>query len=62
MQFAIKVENLSKSYRIGKRFVPYRTLRETIMEAAAAPWRRFIATFRPTERRRLLRNSESVCR
>jgi lipopolysaccharide transport system ATP-binding protein len=40
MQFAIKVENLSKSYRIGKRFVPYRTLRETIMGAAAASWRR----------------------
>ena len=41
MQIAIKVENLSKSYRIGKRFVPYRTLRETIMDATAASWRRF---------------------
>jgi lipopolysaccharide transport system ATP-binding protein len=47
MQFAIKVENLSKSYRIGKGYLPYggrgrnsyRTLRETIMEAVAATGR-----------------------
>jgi homopolymeric O-antigen transport system ATP-binding protein len=43
MQFAIKVENISKSYRIGaKQEVRYHTLRETIMKAAAVPWRRFI--------------------
>ena len=43
MQSAIKVENLSKSYRLGaRRTVHYRTLRETIMEATADSWRRFI--------------------
>ena len=41
MEFAIKVENLSKNYRIGPRQeVRYHTLRESIMEAAARPWRR----------------------
>jgi lipopolysaccharide transport system ATP-binding protein len=39
---AIRVENLSKSYRIhhaGQK-APYRTLRESLVEAARAPWRR----------------------
>ena len=41
MQFAIKVESLSKSYRLrsGER-VYYRTLRDSIMEAVAATRRR----------------------
>ncbi|MEX2187360.1 MAG: ATP-binding cassette domain-containing protein, partial [Pirellulales bacterium] len=37
---AIRVENLSKSYRIGARQDGYRTLRESLTEAAAAPLRR----------------------
>lgn len=41
MQPAIRIENLSKLYRIGARQqAHYRTLRETLMDAAAAPWRR----------------------
>ncbi len=43
MQVAIKVEALSKSYRLGaEQQESYRTLRETIMTAAASPWRRFV--------------------
>jgi lipopolysaccharide transport system ATP-binding protein len=37
---AIRVHNLSKQYRIGGSDVAYRTLRETIMAMAAAPWKR----------------------
>lgn len=41
MKPAIRIDNLSKQYRIGSRSSGgYRTLRETIMETAAAPWRR----------------------
>jgi lipopolysaccharide transport system ATP-binding protein len=41
MQPAIRIENLSKLYRIGAReYAHYRTLRETLMDVAAAPWRR----------------------
>jgi lipopolysaccharide transport system ATP-binding protein len=36
----IKVENLSKQYRIGAREAGYRTFRETIMDAAKAPFLR----------------------
>jgi lipopolysaccharide transport system ATP-binding protein len=40
MQSAIKVEKISKKYRIGAEVhEDYRTLRETIMAAAASPWR-----------------------
>ncbi len=43
METAIKVENLSKRYTIGtKQHGVYRTLRETIEDAAAAPWRRLV--------------------
>lgn len=39
--FAIRVENLSKRYRIGvRRRHNYRTLRETVSEMASAPWRK----------------------
>jgi lipopolysaccharide transport system ATP-binding protein len=41
MKPAIRVEGLSKSYKIGARQGEYRTLRESIMDAATAPWRRF---------------------
>ncbi len=41
MQPAIRIERLSKRYRIGSRRPgSYRTLREAIMENMAAPWRR----------------------
>lgn len=38
---AIRVEDLGKQYHLGLRERGYRTLRETIMNAAAAPLRRF---------------------
>jgi lipopolysaccharide transport system ATP-binding protein len=42
MQPAIRVENLSKLYRLGSGVRGrYRTLRETITDAVSAPWRRF---------------------
>jgi lipopolysaccharide transport system ATP-binding protein len=40
MKPAIRVENLSKSFRIGARQDGYRTLRESLTDAAAAPFRR----------------------
>ena len=36
----IRVENLSKQYRIGAREVRYKTLREALVNLAAAPYRR----------------------
>jgi homopolymeric O-antigen transport system ATP-binding protein len=38
MQAAIKVRDLGKRYRVGER-EPYRTLRESVVEAASAPFR-----------------------
>lgn len=47
---AIRVEGLSKRYRIGGRQDRYHTLRDTLAEAAAAPFRRLRAAFqRDTE-------------
>ena len=41
MKPAVRVENLAKRYQIGSRpFGRYRTLRETIADAAKAPFRR----------------------
>ncbi|HEM61524.1 MAG TPA: hypothetical protein ENO24_04485 [Chloroflexi bacterium] len=37
---AVRVENLSKKYRIGGPQARYRTLRESLVDAAAAPVRR----------------------
>jgi lipopolysaccharide transport system ATP-binding protein len=37
---AIRVENLGKQYRIGGPQARYRTIRETVVEAAQAPFRR----------------------
>ncbi|MBM4042922.1 MAG: ABC transporter ATP-binding protein, partial [Planctomycetes bacterium] len=42
----IKVEGLSKRYRIGAR-EHYRTFREAIIDAAAAPFRRLWRLGRP---------------
>ena len=46
MQPIIRVENLSKQYRIGRR-QPDRTLRETMSEMASAPFRRLGSVLRP---------------
>jgi lipopolysaccharide transport system ATP-binding protein len=40
MKTAIRVQDLSKRYQIGGSDAAYRTLRETIMAMAAAPWKR----------------------
>ncbi|NLH08087.1 MAG: ABC transporter ATP-binding protein, partial [Chloroflexi bacterium] len=37
---AIRVEGLSKQYRIGGKQERYRTLRDTLTDAVAAPFRR----------------------
>ncbi len=42
---AIRVEGLSKQYRIGERRQPYATLRETIMNVCHAPFRAARARF-----------------
>jgi lipopolysaccharide transport system ATP-binding protein len=42
---AIHVDRLGKQYRIGAPVQRYRTLRDTLVDAAAAPWRR-LHTFR----------------
>jgi homopolymeric O-antigen transport system ATP-binding protein len=44
---AIRVDGLSKLYRVGARQQGYRTLRESIVEACAAPWRRIRQSFSP---------------
>jgi lipopolysaccharide transport system ATP-binding protein len=54
MTAAVRVENLSKHYRIGARAVGYRTLRESLMSAAAAPWRHIL---RACQRRSLATQS-----
>jgi len=41
MRPIIRVEGLGKQYRIGARYVPYKTLRESIVSAAQAPFRLF---------------------
>jgi lipopolysaccharide transport system ATP-binding protein len=37
---AIRVENLSKQFRIGGPQAPYKTIRESLTEAVQAPFRR----------------------
>jgi len=43
---AIRVENLSKQYRIGGPQVRYRTIRESLIEAVQSPFRRLSAVVR----------------
>jgi lipopolysaccharide transport system ATP-binding protein len=43
---AIKVEGLSKSFRIGAREARYRTFRDTLTRSVTAPFRRVSALFR----------------
>ncbi len=42
----IKVENLSKQYRIGAK-EGYKTFRETLVDAAMAPFQRITKLFSP---------------
>src|SRR6185295_17118348 len=42
---AIRLENLGKQYRIGKR-ERYRTLRDTLTDAVSAPFRGMVSLFR----------------
>jgi homopolymeric O-antigen transport system ATP-binding protein len=46
---AIRVENLSKLYRIGAKQESYQTLRDTLAGAAAAPFRRIRSTFQRSD-------------
>lgn len=50
MRPIIKVEHLGKRYRIGVR-EPYRTIRDSIMRTAAAPWRGLRSRFAGAEPR-----------
>ncbi|MGA1791012.1 MAG: ABC transporter ATP-binding protein, partial [bacterium] len=50
---AIKVENLSKKYRIGAREA-YKTFRETLIDSAAAPFRRLKHIGRPIPKEEIL--------
>ena len=43
---AIRVENLSKQYRIGGPQASYKTLRESLTDAATAPFRRLSSIIR----------------
>jgi hypothetical protein len=43
---AIRVENLSKQYRIGGPQASYKTLRESLTDAATAPFRRLSSVVR----------------
>ena len=43
-EIAIRVENLSKRYRIGQR-EHYKTLRDALTDALASPFRRLRPTF-----------------
>ena len=43
MSIAIRIEEITKQYQIGAR-EPYRTLRETLVHAASAPFRRLSGT------------------
>ncbi len=48
---AIQVEGLGKSYRIGAKQEAYGTLRDSLAEMAAAPWRALRSTLRGGNRR-----------
>ena len=47
IDLAIRVENLSKLYKIGARQEPYRTLRDTLTDALYAPFRRLRSALQP---------------
>lgn len=40
-ELAIRVEDLGKEYKIGQRVQAYRTLRDTLVDVATAPFKRF---------------------
>ena len=52
MKPIIRVENLGKQYRIGRRETPYATLRESLVKAAAISHQSFPASAQ-SERERL---------
>lgn len=56
-EYAIRVHDLGKQYRIGERVSNYRTLRDTLVETATAPFRRMAAIARGD---RLLRQEETI--
>jgi len=43
---AVRVENLSKQYRIGGPQARYKTIRESLTEAVQAPFRRLVSVVR----------------
>lgn len=45
-EIAVRVENLGKQYRIGGPQKPYRTIRETLVEAVQTPFRRLASVMR----------------
>ena len=47
IDLAIRVENLSKRYKIGARQEAYRTLRDTLTDALYAPFRRLRSALQP---------------
>ena len=47
---AIRVENLSKQYRIGGPQARYKTIRESLTEAVGAPFRRLSSVVRRLQR------------
>src|SRR5882724_8701530 len=47
---AIRVEGLSKKYRLGENQQPYRTLRDTLSNAAQRPFRRLRGQETPKKR------------
>lgn len=49
---AIRVEGISKRYRLGGRREKYKTVRDSLAAAAAAPWRQLQATWRGERGRR----------
>jgi len=53
---AIRVENLSKQYRIGGPQARYKTIRESLTEAVQAPFRRLIVLRPQSVVRRLQRD------
>ena len=46
---AIRVENLSKQYRIGGPQARYKTIRESLVKAVQAPFQRLVSVVRNPE-------------
>jgi lipopolysaccharide transport system ATP-binding protein len=48
-ELSIRVEDLGKMYHIGEQGASYQTLRDSLVQAAAAPFKRLAAVFRGSE-------------